>query len=173
MANLITDLLATHHQSNAFQLSSLKNVSENHTHYFNNKTSFLCSVSSCLKTKTSQTNLKMLLCFCKFLGFHLSQAPSSSNFSRGTCASSQPCHALRKHRGSDTITPLKLLVLRQSLLPLHSLPSGIATADHFLVGQSPLLCLASIICLAMSQAPLQFSAVFQEILAFLRGRNPS
>lgn len=86
--------------------------------------------SSCLKTKTNQTNPKTLLCLCKCLVFHLSLTPFSSSFSRGACASSPPHHPLTK-QWLDTITTLKLLILRQSLPPLHSLPSGTAATIIF------------------------------------------
>lgn len=51
--------------------------------------------------------------------------------------------------------PPELLVRRHALPPEHSLPSGTATTDHFLLGQSPLPCLLGVIRSVTSQAPLQ------------------
>lgn len=80
-------------------------------------------------------------------------SPLSMSFSREACASSLLCHSLMK--APMPAAPLKLLVRRHAPPPLHSLPSGTAAADHFLLGQSPLPYLLGVTCPVTSQAPLQ------------------
>lgn len=75
--------------------------------------------SSCLKIKPNRAHPKMLPCFRKSLG--LLPLPSSG-FSRGACASSQPCHPLEKFSSSNAQYPLQLQAWGRWRRPLHPAP---------------------------------------------------
>lgn len=148
------------------RLPSLRKVivSEKHTHYFNNKTSSLCSSLLALKQKPAQLTPR---CFFSLANSWASSSPQlrpppASPVLLTALPSLQEAQWLWHHHSTKTAG------LETVTAALHSVPSDITTADHFPYG--PFQCHLS--C-TVSGSLCGFSAVFQEILALLRGRTPS
>ena len=173
MANLIMDWLSSHYavehppsplpeKMSVFQERTLTVLTTNFPSLLHRLQPISILPSSCLKMKPKPAHPETP----RLPAFAHPGAPASppSDFSRGACASSQPCRPSGEFSGSDAQYPLQLLAGgRRPLCPTprrcSCWPSSWMTSSALLLGWHLSFRI--------------FSAPFQEILPLLRGRDLS